>query len=169
MKNILRIAAFVLLVAAAAMAQTEPAAEPQVGDEITGMYSFAREGEFVEIEVDSGKVTGVVSRFQSDDPEKAGFVDQFFAEAKLEASRLSFRTKPAGGVWFEFSGVVERGAGKTPSEEGYWNIRGTLTERRTASDGKVTQKTSDLTLRSFPQEAEPASPGPESPDSKDKP
>ena len=64
MKNILRIAAFILLVAAAAMAQTEPAAEPQIGDEITGMYSFVREGEFVEIEVDNGKVTGVVSRFK---------------------------------------------------------------------------------------------------------
>jgi hypothetical protein len=160
MKNILRIAAFILLVAAAAMAQTEPAAEPQIGDEITGMYSFVREGEFVEIEVDNGKVTGVVSRFKDDDPEKAEFVDQFFDEAKLEGTRLSFRTKPAGGVWFEFSGVVERGAGKTPSDEGYWNIRGTLTERRTSNDGNVTQKTAELTLRSFPQEQEPAAPGP---------
>jgi hypothetical protein len=162
MKNILRIAAFILLVAAAAMAQTEPAAEPQIGDEITGMYSFVREGEFVEIEVDNGKVTGVVSRFKDDDPEKAEFVDQFFDEAKLEGTRLSFRTKLAGGVWFEFSGVVERGAGKTPSDEGYWNIRGTLTVRRTPNDGNVTQKTSELTFRSFPQEPEPAAPGPES-------
>ncbi|MGC2208694.1 MAG: hypothetical protein WA532_01170 [Candidatus Korobacteraceae bacterium] len=160
MINILRIAAFILLVAAAAVAQTEPAAEPQIGDEITGMYSFVREGEFAEIEVDDGKVTGVVSRFKDDDPEKAEFVDQFFEEAKLEGSRLSFRTRPAGGVWFEFSGVVERGAGKTPSDEGYWNIRGTLTVRRTSNDGNVTQKTSELTLRSFPQE--PAAPGPES-------
>jgi hypothetical protein len=156
MKNIFRIAAFLLLVAAAAMPQTEPAPEPQIGDEITGMYSFVREGEFVEIEVDNGKVTGVVSRFKDDDPEKTEFVDQFFAEAKLEGYRLSFRTKPAGGVWFEFSGVVERGAGKTPADEGYWNIRGTLTELHTASDGKVTQKTSALTLKSFPQDAQPA-------------
>ena len=62
MKNIFGIAALVLLIAAAAMAQ-EAVAEPQIGDEITGMYSFVREGEFVQIEVDGGKVTGVVSRY----------------------------------------------------------------------------------------------------------
>lgn len=157
MKNIFGIAAFLLLVAAAALAQSEAVAEPQFGDEITGMYSFVREGEFVQIEVNDGKVTGVVSRFKDEDPEKAGFVDQFFDQAKLEGASLSFRTKPAGGVWFEFSGVVERGSAKTPADEGYWNIRGTLTERHTSSDGKVSEKTSSLTLKSFPQAAEPAS------------
>ena len=82
-------------------------------------------------------------------------MDQFFDQAKLEGGRLTFRTKPADGVWYEFSGMVERGAAKTPADEGYWNIRGRLTERRTSSDGKVTEKTSDLTLRSFPRDAEP--------------
>jgi hypothetical protein len=157
MKPIFAIAALFLLVAAAAMAQPEVVAQPQIGDEITGMYSFVREGEFVQIEVDDGKVTGVVSRFKDEDPEKAGFVDQFFDQAKLEGARLTFRTKPAGGVWFEFSGVVERGAVKTPADEGYWNIRGTLTERHTSSDGKVMEKKSELTLRSFPQDAPPGS------------
>jgi hypothetical protein len=155
MKNIFAITAWFLIVAAAALAQPEPAAGPQFGDEITGTYSFVREGEFVQIEVNDGKVTGVVSRFQDADPEKAGFVDQFFDQAKLEGASLSFRTKAAGGVWFEFSGVVERGSAKTPVDEGYWNIRGTLMERHTSSDGKVTEKKSELTLRSFPQDAEP--------------
>jgi len=155
MKHLFGVAALLLLVAAVAMAQPEAAAEPQIGDEITGMYSFVREGEFVQVEVDDGKVTGVVSRFKDEDPEKTEFVDQFFDQAKLEGNRLSFRTKPADGIWYEFSGVVERGVGKAPADEGYWNIRGTLTERRTTGDGKVTEKTSELTLRSFPQDAEP--------------
>jgi hypothetical protein len=159
MKNIFAIAALFLIAAAAALAQSEPVAEPQFGDEITGMYSFVREGEFVQIEVNNGKVTGLVSRYVSrykdEDPEKAGFVDQYFDQAKLEGTSLSFRTKPADGVWFEFSGVVERGSAKTPADEGYWNIRGTLAERHTSSDGKVTEKKSELTLRSFPQDAEP--------------
>ena len=131
------------------------------------MYSFVREGEFVEIEVDGGKVTGVVSRFKDEDPEKAEFVDQFFDQAKLEGDTLSFRTKPAGGIWFEFSGVVERGAGKTPADEGYWNIRGNADgaahRKRRKSDGEDVR---ELTLRSFPQDAEPAAPEPAS---KDKP
>ena len=102
-----------------------------------------------------GKVTGLVSRFKDDDPEKAEFVDQFFESAKLEASTLNFRTKPADGVWFEFSGVVERGSAKTPADEGYWTVRGTLTVRRASADGKVSEKLQQLTLKSFPQDTEP--------------
>jgi hypothetical protein len=155
MKNIFAIAALILMVATAALAQTEAVAEPQIGDQITGMYSFVREGEFVQIEVNNEKVTGLVSRFKAEDAEKAEFVDQFFDEAKLDGASLSFRTKPADGVWYEFSGLVERGSAKTPADEGYWNIRGTLTERHNSSDGKVAEKKSELTLRSFPQDAEP--------------
>ena len=98
--------------------------------DITGLYSFVHEGEFVQIEVDEGKVTGLVSRFKNENPAKAEFVDQYFEQAKLEDSTLSFRTKPGDdGVWFEFSGRVEHGSAKTPSEEGYWTVKGTLTER----------------------------------------
>ena len=67
----------------------------------------------------------------------------------------SVRTKPADGSWLEFSGVVERGPGKTPGDEGYWNVRGTLTERHISAEGKVTEKVRELTLKSFPQETEP--------------
>jgi hypothetical protein len=155
MKNVFGIATLFLTLAAAGLAQSAANAEPQFGGEITGLYSFVREGEFVQIEVNEGKVTGLVSRFKDEDPEKAGFVDQFFDQAKLEGARLSFRTKAADGVWFEFSGVVERGPAKTPGDEGYWNVRGTLTEHRTSSDGKPIEKTHELTLKSFPQETEP--------------
>jgi hypothetical protein len=158
MKKLLAIAAFLLIVAAAALAQSDAVAEPpQFGDAITGMYSFVREGEFVQMEVSDGKVTGVLSRFKNDDPDSGEFVDQFFDQATLDGPKLIFRTKPVDGVWFEFSGVVERGSGKTPADEGYWNIRGTLTERHTQTDGSTTEKTSQLTLKSFPQDAEPAS------------
>ena len=101
-----------------------------------------------------GKVTGLISRFKDDDYEKGEFVDQFFEQAKLEDSTLTFRTKSVGGVWFEFSGTVERGSAKTASEEGYWNIKGKLVERRTGADEKVSEKTRELTLKSFPEDAE---------------
>jgi hypothetical protein len=155
MKNILGIAALLFAMAASGMAQSPAKAEPQAGEEITGLYSFIHEGEFVQIEVNEGKVTGLVSRFKDDDPEKAEFVDQYFEQAKLEGTALSFRTKPADGVWFEFFGVVERGPAKTPADEGYWNVRGTLKERRTSPQGEVSEKVHTLTLKSFPRDAEP--------------
>jgi hypothetical protein len=155
MKNVLAIAALLLALVMAGTAQSSAKKEPPISADITGLYSFVHEGEFVQIEVSGGKVTGLISRFKDENPEKAEFVDQFFQEAKLEGTTLSFRTQVADGVSFEFSGTVERGPGKTASDEGYWNVRGTLTEHRTSSDGKVSKKTHELTLKSFPQDTEP--------------
>ncbi len=142
--------------AAFVLAQSPARAAPRAGEELTGLYSFVHEGEFVQIEVNEGKVTGVVSRFKNDDPDEADFVDQFFEQASLQGATLSFRTRPADGVWFEFSGVVERGPAKTPADEGYWNVRGTLTELRTSAQGQVSRKVQALTLKSFPQDTEPS-------------
>lgn len=139
-----------------ALAQSPAQAEPPAGNNITGMYSFVHEGEFVQIEVNEGNVTGLVSRFKGDNPEKSEFVDQFFDQAKLEGANLSFSTKPLQGISHQFSGVVQRGPGKTPADEAYWQVRGTLTERRTL-DGNVTEKTRELTLKSFPLDAESSS------------
>jgi opacity protein-like surface antigen len=155
MKNLLAVSALLLTMAASVLAQSSAKAGPRAGDEITGLYSFVHEGEFVQIEVNEGKVTGVVSRFKNDDPDEADFVDQYFEQASLQGATLSFRTRPADGVWFEFSGVVERGPTKTPADEGYWNVRGTLTELRTLAEGKVSRKVQALTLKSFPQDTEP--------------
>jgi hypothetical protein len=155
MKRLAAIAALLLLAIASLAAQNSA----PLGD-ITGLYSVVHEGEFVQIEVTDGRVTGVISRFKDEDPEKAQFVDQYFDSAKLEGANFSFRTKALDGISFEFSGVVERGPGKDPSEESYWVIRGRLIERRSASDGKVVEKTHELALKSFPQDAGPEPPAP---------
>lgn len=141
--------------AAFASAQNATKAEPEVVGDITGLYSFLHEGEFVQIEVNDGKVTGLISHFKDEDPDKAEFVDQFFDQAKLDGQKLTFRTKQKDGFWYEFSGNVERGSAKTPSDEGYWIIHGTLIEHRTAADGKMSEKTHSLNLKSFPQDVEP--------------
>ncbi len=156
MKNVLAISALSLLLFSSAFAQSPaPPPQAQVTADITGLYSFVHEGEFVQIEVADGRVTGLVSRFKGEDLEKSDFVDQYFDQAKLEGANLTFRTKAFEGVVFEFTGTVERGPAKTPSDEGYWNIRGTLLERHSTPDGKVSEKRHELTLKSFPQDAEP--------------
>jgi len=156
MKNFFGIAALSLALVASGLAQSSANTPLPISADITGMYSFVHEGEFVQIEVNDGKVTGLVSRFKNEDLEKAQFVDQFFEQATLEGARLTFRTKTVDGVRFEFSGIVARGQAKTPSEEGYWNVKGTLREQHTARDGKVSEKAHEVTLKSFPQDAPPS-------------
>jgi hypothetical protein len=140
--------------AVSASAQAPEKTQPEVVGDITGLYSFLHEGEFVQIEVNDGKVTGLVSHFKDEDPDKAEFVDQFFEQAKLEGTTLTFRTKVKDDLWFEFSGTVERGSAKTPSDEGYWTLRGTVTEHHNEAGAKAPQRTHSVTLKSFPQDAE---------------
>jgi hypothetical protein len=93
------------------------------------MYSFLRDGEFVQITVeDGGHVTGFVSRFGDLESDKDAFLDHFFKDGKLDGSKLTFTTETVHGVWFEFTGNVNRGPGKQPGDEAYYVINGTLIE-----------------------------------------
>jgi hypothetical protein len=155
MKNVFGIAVLLLALGAAGFSQSPVKPGSEFSGDITGLYSFVHEGEFVQIEVNDGIVTGLVSCFKDENLDRAEFVDMFFEQAKLEGTTLSFRTKPADGAWFEFAGTVERGPAKTPGDDGYWSVKGTLKERHGGADGKVAEKRHELTLKSFPQDTEP--------------
>ncbi len=90
------------------------------------MYSFLREGEFVQLTVEDGKVSGFISRFGDTDSDKGQFIDQFFDKATLAGDRLSFNTKTVHGVWYEFTGVITITPGKKLGQEDYRVIKGTL-------------------------------------------
>jgi len=122
--------------------------------EWSGMYSFLKEGEFVQLTVeDDGQVTGFVSRYGDGDSDKGAFLDQFFKDAKLDGNRLAYTTEVVHGVWFDFKGTVERGEGKNPGDEGYYILNGKLTESSTDANKKVIARSRDVALRMFPQEA----------------
>jgi hypothetical protein len=121
------------------------------GHEYSGMYSFLKEGEFVQLTVeDDGRVTGFISRYGGD---KGAFVDLFFKSGALERNKLSFTTRVVQGVSFDFKGTAERGAGKDPGDEAYYVLKGTLTENLTGADKKVTSSSREVELKGFPQEA----------------
>jgi hypothetical protein len=129
-----------------------PAEKP--AQELSGMYSFLKEGEFVQITVeDQGQVTGFVSRYGDGDSDKGAFLDQFFKNAKLDGEKLVFTTEVVHGVWFDFKGRVERGAGKNPGDEAYYVLKGALTESSTDANKKVTAHSQQITMKMFPQEA----------------
>jgi hypothetical protein len=125
----------------------------QPAADYSGMYSFLREGEFVQITIeDGGRVTGFVSRYGDTDSDRGAFLDQFFKQAKLDGTKLSFTTDIVHGVWYEFKGMIERGEGKTLSDEAYYVLKGTLTDYRTDADKKVSSKSHEVTFKSFPRE-----------------
>jgi hypothetical protein len=144
---------FVLaLLTASLLAQTPT---PSTPENYSGMYTFLKDGEFVQVTVeDAGKVTGFVSRYGDTDSDRGAFLDQFFKQGKLEANKLTFTTETVHGVWFEFAGTVARGQGKTPSDEAYHVIKGTLTDHRTDADKNASSKSRDVTFKSFPKDAQ---------------
>ncbi len=130
-------------------------AKPQAPPDYSGMYTFLREAEYVQVTVeDQGKVTGYISRFGDGDSDKGAFLTQFFKQGKLDGQQLTFTTDTVHGVWFEFHGRVERGAGKTPAEEAYYVLKGTVTQYRTDSNKKVSAQERAVEWKRFPEDAD---------------
>ena len=137
-----------------AIAQTAAPSAPT--DNYSGMYTFLQDGEFVQITVeDAGRVTGFVSRYGDGESDRGTFLDQFFKQGSLDGQKLSFTTKIVHGVSFEFKGQVERGGGKSPNDEGYYVLKGTLIENRTDANAKNSSKSREVVFKSFPQNMEP--------------
>ncbi len=159
----LQLACFVFLALMSAGAQARPdrqkedrqsAAPPR--PEYSGMYSFLRDGEFVQVTVEAeGRVTGFVSRFGDTESDRGVFLDHFFKSGKLDGNQLAFTTETVHGVWFQFRGTVERGAGKSPGDEAYYVLKGTLVENITDEAKKTSSRASDVALKSFPQDLAP--------------
>src|SRR5579864_6262150 len=127
------------------------------GRAYSGMYSFLKDGEFLQVTVeDAGSVTGYISRYGDGESDKGAFLDQFFKNGKLDGNKLRFTTEIVHGVAFDFHGAFERGEGKNPGEEAYYLLKGTLTENLTDADKKVTSHSREVVFKLFPQEGTPA-------------
>ena len=129
-----------------------PASASQQED-VSGMYSFLHEGEFVQVTVEDGnRVSGFISRYGDSGSDKGTFLDQFFTKASLNQKRLTFTTKSVHGVYYEFDGTIERGPGKTPRNESYRVLRGTLREVSEDATKKTSSKSRQVEFKSFPQD-----------------
>lgn len=119
--------------------------------DISGLYSFVRSGETVQINVQpDGHVGGYVSRVAEGESDHGQMLDTMFEKASLQDHQLEFKTKKVHGEWFEFKGRVARGEGKTREDEGYFVIRGTLTMVREDVNGKTAPLSRQVEFKSFP-------------------
>jgi hypothetical protein len=141
-----------LMVTAMAGGQTSSAAN---ANDPSGVYTFLKDGEFVQLTVEDGKVSGFISRFGETESDKGEFIDQFFDKATLEGDRLYFNTKTVHALWYELDGTLAVVPGKHVGDEGYRVIRGKLKVH--ASDSKGNEQASEkaVEFKSFPDLRKP--------------
>jgi hypothetical protein len=147
------------LLSSAQQSKAPPPALP--GSEYSGMYTFLREGEFVQLTVEEkGRVDGFVSRYGDQESDRGALLDHFFkpGRGKLDGNRLTFATETVHGVRFEFQGVIERGEGKRAGDEAFYVLKGTLTEDSTDEAQKTSSRSRQVALKSFPRDLAPAQP-----------
>jgi len=135
--------------ALAAGAQSQARKTSPAGD-VAGTYTFLHDGEFVQLTVDDGKLSGYISRFGDSDSDRGQFIDQFFDKTSLEGERLSFNTKTVHGIWYDFSGSIST-TGRQPSQEGYRVIRGTLVQHSSDANGQEKAMQRKVEFKSFPE------------------
>ena len=118
-----------------------------IREDISGMYSFLRDGESIQLNLEDGKLSGWVTTYGFLDSDKDTLVDRFFKKASLQGDQVYFITKPLHGCWLEFSGRVERGDAATRAKEGYFRLAGNLIEYTTDAENKVSARRRDVIFK----------------------
>jgi hypothetical protein len=116
-------------------------------EDISGTYSFLKDDEIVQINMEETGVSGYISRQGDMESDRGQFLDMFFNKAAVKGNSVSFVTRTVHGVRFEFKGSFERGPGKTQTEDNYYLLRGTLTEYRSDAGGKAISRARDVEFK----------------------
>lgn len=121
-------------------------------DDYSGMYTFVKEGEFMQITIeDKGNVSGFISRYGDSESDKGTFIDQFFKSGKIDGNKISFSTETVHAVSYTFEGTFLRGPGKSPQDEGYYLLQGRLARNSTDAQTKTSQPV-NVQFKSFPRD-----------------
>jgi len=124
---------------------------PAPAEDISGMYSFLNDGEFVQISLDKSTASGYISRMGDLESDRGTFLDQFFSQASVQGHEVAFTTQQIHGVWFEFKGRFDRGPAKTKTNDGYYVLRGTLKEFTTDANKKTTSRSREVEFKLLAQ------------------
>jgi len=153
--HLFTVLSFMLVTTLMSSAQESKASAPVLpGSQYSGMYSFLRDGEYLQITVEEkGHVSGFISRYEDLDSHRdIKFLTHFFKQGQIEGSKLSFTTETVHGEWFEFQGTIERGEGKQAGDEAFYVLKGKLVHYSTDAEKKVTSRSREVALKSFPHD-----------------
>ena len=142
---------------ASTVANKTPDAAPRVTGQSTlppdasGEYLLDESGSMVEITIDSGKISGYVTRMGDEQSDKDTPLTFFFDRVTAQGHRLGFTTRKVHGVWYVFDGSIERGDPKTTRDEnGYYRLQGAWT---THDDTRNSQSREQVSLKSTPRDS----------------
>ena len=134
-------------------------AQAQVGEDgVSNTYTFLAEDEDLQLSAVPGNILlGYVNTHGVGETDRHLLLAMFFQKGTIDGDQLYFITKPVHGLRYEFKGKISRGAAKTPAEEGYFEIVGTLTQHLANEEGKVASHSRGATFKSMPFDSpEPA-------------
>lgn len=137
---------------------TASAPAVSMGD-FSGTYTFLRDDDDLQINVQNGRLDGYVTRYGETESDKAVQLQHLIEKSSLTGDEISFTTSKIHGVWFEFKGKVRHGDGKTPSQEGFYVLEGTITRYETGADKRTTARSRAVQFRSLPSDFGIAVPG----------
>jgi hypothetical protein len=147
------IAAIIISFATGLLAQT-PSSSGGAHDpekDPSGMYAFLKDGEYVQLTIEDGELSGFISRFGDSDSDKGQFIDQFFSKGSLQDDHLTFATKTIHGIWYEFDGTIEKQPEKQPNQEGYRVLKGMLKQHSLDAKGDDKVRERSVEFKSFPE------------------
>jgi len=141
-----------LLALTASLVSSECAAR-SVADDYTGLYSFFRDNEAIQLNIQDGKLGGWVSSYGFLDSDKDTVIDRFFKQAELKGDQIHFVTQNIHGCWVEFTGRVERGSVPTRVKPGYYQLVGTVTEYVSDAENHISARQRQGLFKSMPDDS----------------
>lgn len=115
----------------------------------SGEYLIDESGSTIEITLDEGRLSGYVTRMGDEQSDKTTPLTLFFDQVTAKGQQLTFTTKKVHGIWYEFSGTIERGDSRTTrSENGYYLLKGWWTVH---NDAGKTQSRDEVIFKSTPR------------------
>ena len=120
-------------------AQPHPVAATGHSDlppEAQGTYPWDKLGGQIELYFEDGKLHGYMTDHMDPDPHVAP-VTFDFATTHVDGHAVKFRTRVVHGIFYSFSGHLERGLAANAALSGYYLLTGTLTQHGGDADGLV--------------------------------
>ncbi len=111
-------------------------------DEASGTYALSQDpGETIEIilngEGNDCRLQGYLTRLGDGESDRGATLTYFFQQTSVAPSQLQFVTRQVHGVWWTFTGRIDRGSVQQTSQKGYYFLSGTLVEHFDAGQSQV--------------------------------
>ena len=102
-------------------------------EEAAGSYALSpNPAEVIEIILngsdDQVRLQGYLTRIGDGVSDRGAPLTYFFARTTVSPTKLTFITRQVHGVWWSFTGSIDRGSVQSNLEKGYYFLNGTLTE-----------------------------------------